>query len=228
MVNQCSPHRSRESSFPWGRFSILANFFCLVVGSPLSLSSISLRRESENHTFAKNKKRQNRMDHYLSITFGGRRTEDVDYWRKQAGWIDDDVAASNYNPYSSAGGSGSGGGSNSKGLGLVLFFKIGAVILSLVFSVLLFRALNRRSSSSRKSSSSTTKSAENRSRPQSRSRTSRSRSRSRRHTTSVTTYDLMDDNRSGGSKRSSRSRSRSRRSKSQFKSSSTKETPILV
>jgi hypothetical protein len=174
-----------------------------------------------------------------------RRVEDVDYWRKRAGWFDDDVSMQEYNSgvydtYYQLGDddtaarrhhSGSKHGLMGRSSGLMTFFKIGSVILALIFGVLLFRALSRRTSSSRKSSSSKHGSSDSKHRSRSSSRSSRSRSRSRHPSSSASNYDLMDD-KSERSKRSSRSRSRSRRhsksrsSRSRSKSRASKE--VLV
>ena len=172
-----------------------------------------------------------------------RRLEDVDYWRQRAGWFDDDVTMQDYNngvydTYYQLGDddhatrrhrSGSRHGGFMRGSsGLMTFFKIGAVILAVIFGVLLFRALNRRTASSRKSSSSKHSTTESKHRSRS---SSRSRSRSRHPSSSSTNYDLMDE-KSERSKRSSRSRSRSRRhsksrsSRSRSKSRASKE--VLV
>lgn len=176
-----------------------------------------------------------------------RRVEDVDYWRKRAGWFDDDVSMQEYNSgvydtYYQLGDDDNAfrrknHGSNNGGFmgaskGLMTFFKIGSVLLAVVFAVLLFRALNRRTATARKSSASSKHSTtDSKHRSRSTSRSSRSRSRSRRNTTSSTNYDLMDE-KSERSKRSSRSRSRSRRhsstrsSRSRSKSRASKE--VLV
>lgn len=168
-----------------------------------------------------------------------RRTEDVDYWRKQAGWYDDDISMQEYNQgvvgtydddnYQSSSSASSGtssegtqlvGGSN----GLATVLKIGAFILSLVFFTLLYRAISRRATTSRKVSATKTGTADTKGRTRSRSRSSRSRSRSRRHGTSGTNYELMDE-KSDRSKKSSRSRSRSRRrSKSKSRRSASKSS----
>lgn len=169
-----------------------------------------------------------------------RRVEDVDYWRQRAGWFDDDVTMQEYNSgvydtYYQLGDddtatrrhhSGSKHGFMRGSSGLMTFFKIGSVILAIIFGILLFRALNRRTSSSRKSGSSKHTATDSKHRPR-----SRSRSRSRHASSSSTNYDLMDE-KSERSKRSSRSRSRSRRhsksrsSRSRSKSRASKE--VLV
>jgi hypothetical protein len=173
-----------------------------------------------------------------------RRLEDVDYWRKRAGWFDDDVTMQDYNSgvydtYYQLGDDDTvgrrhhskHGGFMRGSSGLMTFFKIGSVILAIVFGVLLFRALSRRTASSRKSSSSKLGSTDSKHRSRSSSRSSRSRSRSRHASSSSTNYDLMDE-KSERSKRSSRSRSRSRRhsksrsSRSRSKSRASKE--VLV
>lgn len=181
-----------------------------------------------------------------------RRTEDVDYWRKRAGWFDDDVSMQQYNSgiqdsyyqmdddvsVKKRSGTSRNGLVGAGSTGLMTFFKIGAAVLAVIFAILLFRALNRRTASNRKvSASSKHSTTESKHRSRSRSRSSRSRSRSRRqasttHTSSSANYDLMDE-KSERSKRSSRSRSRGRRhsksrksSRSRSKSRQTKE--VLV
>ena len=184
-----------------------------------------------------------------------RRTEDVDYWRKQAGWYDDDISMNEYNQgvygryhandgddnfQSSSGYSGESANSGTQRVGgsngFAAFMKIGAIILSLVFLMLLYRAISRRaSSSSRKvGSSSKTGTADTKRRTRSRSRSSRSRSRSRRHGTSGTNYELMDEKseKSKGSRSRSRSRrrskSKSRRSASKSRSKKDPSKEVLV
>jgi len=187
------------------------------------------------------------MDLLLNKVNLRRRTEDVDYWRKRAGWFDDDVSMQEFNSgvydtyyqldddaairarqNASSKNKLMGAGST----GLMTFLKIGAAVLVVVFAVLLFRAVNRRSASSRKiSSSSKHSTTDSKHRPRSRSRSSRSRSRSRRQTSSSANYELMDE-KSERSKRSSRSRSRSRRHstgrKSRSRSKSRQNKEVLV
>lgn len=160
-----------------------------------------------------------------------RRNEEVDYWKKRAGWFDDDVSMQEfnagvydtyYNGPDDTGGSGSGSsGSSHKGISkksLSLGLKIGAAALAIIIAIIVFRILSRRSSkkkvgSSSKSKSGRSTSGDSKSRSRSRSR-ARSRSRSRRGTSgSVVTsnYELMDDKSEARSKSSRRSRSRSRR-----------------
>ena len=177
-----------------------------------------------------------------------RRLDDVDYWRKRAGWFDDDVSMKEFNSgvydtyyevdddahgHSSGGSSGGGGMSgfaSSNGLGT--FLKIGSAVLAVAFAILIFRALNRRSSSSsRKKDSKHHSSSDTKSRSHSRSRSSRSRSRSRRASSN---YELMDEKSEARSKRSSRSRSRSRKhskgrkSRSRSKSRREPKKEVLV
>ena len=166
-------------------------------------------------------------------TFLRRRNEEVDYWKKRAGWFDDDVSmqefnAGVYDTYYSGddipGSSGAGSSSTHKGVGgdsLSLGLKIGAAVVAIIIAIVVFRILSRRSSkkkkvgSSSKSKSGRSTSGDSKSRSRSRSR-ARSRSRSRRAGTSgsvaTSNYELMDDNKSEArSKSSRRSRSRSRR-----------------
>jgi hypothetical protein len=178
-----------------------------------------------------------------------RRTEDYDYWKARAGWFDDDVSMKEFNSgvYDTyyqldddaaaakrAKSNTSVVGANSKGL--ATFLKIGAAVVAVIFAILVFRALSRRSpASSRKVGSSSKTKEESKSRPHSRSRSSgRSRSRSRRASSSAN-YEIMDDQKSEArSKRSSRSRSRSRRqskggkSRSRSKSRQKQNKEVLV
>uniref|UniRef100_A0A7R9WP02 Uncharacterized protein n=1 Tax=Craspedostauros australis TaxID=1486917 RepID=A0A7R9WP02_9STRA len=178
-----------------------------------------------------------------------RRTEDVDYWRKRAGWFDDDVAMKDYNEgvydkYYDADGvsTGKSGGSGSSGedsggmfsflgesKGFNTFMKIGAVIIALLIAIVVYRAMMRRptSSKSRKKSSSDSKSR-SRSKSASRSRSSRSRSRSRR-TGNTSNYDIIDDVKSDSkSRKSGRSRSRSRRARSSRSRSKPRPQPKVT
>ena len=178
-----------------------------------------------------------------------RRTEDIEYWRKRAGWFDDDVSMKEFNngvydTYYNVDDDGAGhrGGSSSsssggfaasaKGLGT--FIKIGAAVVAVIFAVLVFRALSRRSSSSRKVGSSSKRSSSDSrgQRSRSRSRSSRSRSRSRRASSKTGNYELMDDKSDTRSRKSSRSRSRSRRHsksrKSRSRSKSRQNKEVLV
>lgn len=177
-----------------------------------------------------------------------RRLEDIEYWRKRAGWYDDEVSMKEFNNgvydtyyqldddnVNRRHKSGTSPVGNSKGL--ATFLKIGAVVLAVVIAILLYRALSRRSSSSNKDRSSKGGSSDSktrsRSKSASRSRSSRSRSRSRRASSSGN-YDLMDDKSESRSRKSSRSRSRSRKhstsrkSRSRSKSRSQAAKEVLV
>jgi preprotein translocase subunit SecG len=184
-----------------------------------------------------------------------RRTEDVDYWRKRAGWFDDDEAMKEYNSgvydayyqldddgnhhRKSSGGSSSGSkalsGANAE------MAKNGLKILSIIVAfglcILMFRAIMRRLSDDGKKEK---KRSDSKSRSSSKSRSGRSRSRSRSR--KADNYELMEeDNKSDTrSKRSSRSKSRTRRtsrsrSRARSRSKSRRETkqpdpkePVLV
>ena len=167
--------------------------------------------------------------------------EDYEYWRKRAGWFDDDVSMQEYNSgvyntyydaddtiYSGSGGGSVGGGSGIEWVKILLNTALVSIALALAF--LLYKTITgRRSSSSKetketsterkKSSRGRSDSSTRRSRSKSTSsrRSSRSKSRSRKTDDS---YKLMDDEddksrRSSRSVKSSRSRSRSiRRSRS--------------
>ena len=169
--------------------------------------------------------------------------EEYDYWRKRAGWFDDDVSMQEYNngvyntyydmddSVSSSGGGRVGGAARINWGHLLL--KATVVAIAIALAILLFRTLtNRRSSSSKESSpdkksssrkgrsDSSARSRRSRSKSTSSRRSSRSKSRSRKTDDS---YKLMedDDGNSRKSSRSGRSRSRSvRRSRSRSRGSS--------
>jgi hypothetical protein len=174
-----------------------------------------------------------------------RRTEnedESDYWRKRAGWYDDDVSMKSYNngvydTYYGEDDDGAAASSQSSSTsatisttspiddkGLATFLKIGAVLLSVGISILLYRALMRRAFAKEKpvkkggSASADDKRPRSRSKSASRSRTSRSRSRSRRETSSAGGYDLMADDKVDIKK--SRDKVDSRRGKSPSRSRS--------
>ena len=162
--------------------------------------------------------------------------DEVEYWRAQAGWSDGDYDESS--GYSGSSGSSSGSSSstssssssayNTEGDVFKILLKICCIIVALGLSVLMYRALTRRtlvSDKDRKSRSDKSSKSHKRS---SSLRRSRSRSRSRRGE-----YDLMQDDgesrRSGRSRssrsRRGRSRSRTERSRSKSKSRAEKENP---
>lgn len=175
-----------------------------------------------------------------------RKTEEVDYWRKRAGWFDDDVKMMEYNNgvydtfyqmdddgRASMFGGVSGGANDFKALAI----KVAAVVICLILCILMCRVITRRLGDSKKDRKKKKSSGSSRSRSKSRSR---SRSRARK---SGTDYDLLDEEEKGskrsGSGRSSRSKSRSRRSRSRSrarsqsrsrreKSSAPPAEPILV
>lgn len=141
-----------------------------------------------------------------------RQLEEVDYWRKRAGWFDDDEAMASYNngvydsyyqldddprkPHASK------EGAVARGL-----LKVLSVLVAVALVLLMFKAILRRLSNDKEK-----KRSESRSGSKSRSTRSRSRSRSRR-TGGDGNYELLDDEKSDSrSKRSSRSKSRTRRS----------------
>lgn len=177
----------------------------------------------------------------------GRKLEDVDYWRKRAGWADDDATMKSYNQgvYNTyyLGGDSDGsssvskGGSSSKSQSVKLSDHVGWIIglaTALIFLILLVKCCSsdpsdksRKSRSSAKSRDSSRslrdKHADRRSRSRSRARSkSRTRSKSRSRD-AVEDYELMDedDNRSRKSSRSTRSKKSSRsRSRSKARSKS--------
>lgn len=139
-----------------------------------------------------------------------RRADEVDYWRAQAGWVDDATdpdAVSSTTTTTNTEQSGAFGDGPDEVVKSVL--KVLCVVVALGLSVLFFRAIMRRMSSEKE------KKRPEKSRAGS-SRRSRSRSRSRKREKGE--YDLMKDD-DEKSKRSSRSRSsRSRRGLSRSRS----------
>jgi hypothetical protein len=141
-----------------------------------------------------------------------RRTEELDYWRKRAGWYDDDTYykldddQTETSPFVSA------------NKGLVTFLTIGSMLVSVGFGILLYRSMMRRLFWKEKSKHHDSADEEERPRSRSksvsrsrafqqarprsrswsksvpsRSRSSRSRSRSNRDETSKTLeYELME------------------------------------
>lgn len=171
----------------------------------------------------------------------------VDYWRKRAGWYDDDQSMKEYNQgvydnyygidddnYLNEGDdtmSHSGGGA--VGIGpsqsQVTFLKAAAILVALGIAILLFRAVQRRSAKNEIKERRVKESEKKRSSSRSRSKSSSSRTGSRTRSrskgrSSGKDYELMDDQTEDRSRKSSRksgrSRSRGRRSKSREKPSS--------
>jgi hypothetical protein len=132
-----------------------------------------------------------------------RRTDEIDYWRKKAGWYDDDVAMQQYNngqDYSGNGTSTNSGGdkngsynrSGSSG-GISMKLKFIAATISIVIAVIVFQHLSKRSRRKKASSAASGVSRVSRvSRSTSRSRT-RSRSGSRTRRPPADDYHRMDD-----------------------------------
>jgi len=183
-----------------------------------------------------------------------RALEDVDYWRKRAGWYDDDQSMVSYNAgvmtgyynendddytptYSNESSSSSSSSSKSSSFLSGISYQMSDImvtaaqifggLIALVIVIMVIRAMGRkRSRQSRKSSS-----AKSRARSKSRTRSkSRSRSKSRkRDSADGADYSLMDDNKSHRSSRSGRSSRSSRsKSKSRSKSRTRKDESMLV
>lgn len=173
-----------------------------------------------------------------------RRLEDVTYWRKKAGWFDDDASMKNYNSKAQSNrffssDDGSGGGNNGSGYSseTLLWNIIGVIVIvvSVAFMFFIARAITRKLTAKSRSKESIIgeRDAEKTSSARShRSRTSRARSRSRSRAANdesgaTTEYRLMDgedDHRRERRKErsSSRVRSSSRRSQSRTRSSSSR------
>jgi hypothetical protein len=165
-----------------------------------------------------------------------RRAEEADYWRKRAGWFDDDASMKDYNngvydAYYQVDDDGSGskrnaaasaeGGDNAEMVKLGL--KVGSVVVALSLCVIMYRAIARRMTGEKKSGG------------RSASRDRRSASRSRK---GEDDYDLMDSNDDDKSRKSSRSKSKGRsrskgrsasrtRSRSRSKARTGNKTPVL-
>eukprot|EP00977_Amphora_coffeiformis_P000192 scaffold54_cov158-Amphora_coffeaeformis.AAC.6 len=138
-----------------------------------------------------------------------RHLDEVDYWRAQAGWVDDAMDPDAIST-SSASSSNQQGTNNSFGNTpdevVKNVLKLLSIVVALFLSVLFFRAIMRRMNSEKEKKRPSEKSRSGS------SRRSRSHSRSRKGE-----YDLMKDDGDEKSKRSTRSRSsrsRSRRSRS--------------
>ncbi len=187
-----------------------------------------------------------------SITSHRRKLDDVAYWRKQAGWYDDDESMKNYNSgtmqygdddYTPSSTSSSSSSSGGFGLGdtMTTMMQIGGAFVAMAIVINIIKALGKRKRKtksrgyrgknsddrSRKSSKSNKSGRSSRSKSRTRSSSkSRSRSKSRKGDDN---YHLMDDARSHKSGRSSKS-SKSAKSKSSRKSSSSKkiDTAVLV
>jgi cytoskeletal protein RodZ len=187
---------------------------------------------------------------YLSISeqslLRRRRLEDVDYWRKRAGWFDDDEAMKEYNSgvydtyygldddKTRTGGSRKKAAANSKLAKNALIVL--AVIIALGLSFLMARVISRRLDGGKEKKK---KSSSERSRSRSRSR-SKSRSRKEKERgADAPDYDLMEDEEKEerGSRKSSRSKSKSRRSRSRSRTRASSRTksrkestsdPVLV
>lgn len=135
-----------------------------------------------------------------------RKLDEVDYWRAQAGWVDDAYDGSAVQTQNTKTNNKASAFGNTPDEVAKNVLKLLSIIVALGLSVLFFRAIMRRMSSEKERKHRSDKSRS------SSARRSRSRSRSR----VKGDYDLMkDDGGDDKSKRSSRSRSsRSRRSRS--------------
>lgn len=132
-----------------------------------------------------------------------RQLDEVDYWRAQAGWVDDAYDPSLYQSEKTTSSTTSAFGNTPDEVAKNVL-KLLSIFVALGLSILFFRAIMRRMNSEKERKN--TRSDKSRSGS---TRRSRSRSRSRKGE-----YDLMDDG-DEKSKRSTRSRSsRSRRSRS--------------
>jgi len=186
-----------------------------------------------------------------------RKLEDVDYWRKQSGWYDDDESMREYNDgvhtstyatnddsvvATKSSNSSAGGGLGIDSEMLKTAGQICGALVGIVVLVMLVRAITRGSTRRKKadSSGSTARSGKksgSRRRSSSRSRSkSRTRSRSKRAKESGgdgatgENYELMEDNKSANSRPRSRPRSRSKarsRSKSRSRPSSRREEMLV-
>lgn len=171
-----------------------------------------------------------------------RADEELSYWRKRAGWYDDDqsMRAFNNGVYDTyyqidddqvakkTGTTSKNGAKGAQHPGLSMFLKVASVAVAIAILLLICRAISRRgpskksakdgkSSKSRSDSKSRSGRSSSRSRSgnsvSGRSQSGRSRSRSRK-SSGASHYELMDDKTETQSRRSTRSRSRSRRSRS--------------
>ena len=186
----------------------------------------------------------------------GRVLEDVDYWRKRAGWFDDDTSMKDYNTgvYSSYYSADDDKATSNSGTRKSIFssfrvpgsgtiFKVGLGIFAAIVVLMVIRTIVQRSSRhksshgssrslsrSRRRGESRSRRSNSRSRSKSRTRSSRSKSRSRRSDISDGNYELMsDDGEKSRKSRSSRSRSKSksRSSRSKSRSKGTREEMLV-
>jgi len=159
-----------------------------------------------------------------------RKLDDVDYWRKRAGWYDDDISMTEYNSgvYNSyysiddddSTSSTSSGSDNSSGISfdsgmITTVLQICGALAGIAVLFMLIRAISRGSVQRKKKTderSSRRKRSSSRRRSGSRSRSkSRTRSRSKRRASSDD-YELMEEkSQRSRSKGRSRSKSRSRK-----------------
>jgi hypothetical protein len=177
-----------------------------------------------------------------------RRAEEADYWRKRAGWFDDDASMKDYNngvydAYYQLDDDGSGtkknssssvdGGDNAEMVKLGL--KVGSVVAALGLCILMYRAITRRMSGEKKSGKEKSRSTSRTRERRSASRDKRSASRSRK---GEDDYNLMDNEDDEKSRKSSRSKSKGRsrskgrsasrnRSRSRSKARTGNKTPAL-
>lgn len=144
-----------------------------------------------------------------------RRVEELDYWRKRAGWFDDDESMKEFNTgvydtyyqidddqalqSATSGKSKSSSASGAKQKGLNSFLKIASGLLAVALCLLVLRAITRRVAPAKKASK------EGKSSKRSESKSRSGRSSSGRSTSGRST---------GGRSRSGRSRSRSKKSSS--------------
>lgn len=208
------------------------------------------RRLSQSHTMADQHERVPQRQRPLrSRKSYNRNLEDVDYWRKRAGWADDDETMKSYNQgvyntyylgdeNNSGGGSGSSVSKKNNQSSIKLSDHLGWIVglaSALIFLILLVKCCSadpaeksrkHRSSSSAKSRDSSRslrdKHADRRSRSRSRARSkSRTRSKSRSRGEVIEDYKLMDGEDDNHSRKSSKSKKSSRsRSRSKTRSKS--------
>merc|ERR1712238_583612 len=114
--------------------------------------------------------------------------EEIDYWRKRAGWFDDDVSMREFNngvydvsyQIDDDGVNGTGGGSKGgvgrDGKGLATFLKVASVLVAIAVVILLYRAISRRLSSSKSKNKKNSSNKSSKSRSDSKSRSGRNSS----------------------------------------------------
>ena len=172
-----------------------------------------------------------------------RKLDEVDYWRKKAGWYDDDVSMSQYNAGAMNGdddyipSSSKSSSKSHRGVKYVMSdfmtacSQIFGALFTLLVIIMVMRVIGKKKRSITSRNSKRKKGSSGRSRSKSRARSkSRSRSKSKKRSSKGDDdYELMEDRsqRSSRSGKSSRSKSSKRSSRSRSKSRNRPENMLV-